>query len=686
MSGLIPLFLEGSVWQSVAEAGQVAALSQVSASGQLAVSCSCRVLSHQTLLWHHRLVHPSLPRLCGMHSRLLVSGLPRSLPSLPRSPTLPCLPNPQPQPPLPPPDLVLRQVLSLLSSTGLTPPLLCSPTDQSPPQLLPGSSLPAPAPHTEVNESLTKRREPETRASTPVRARCVARPRPPAVLGTHEMALRPSSDPRRIVLLEPPVSSLPHVPDPESDLASAASPTITRLLATVVTDPDLESTAAFALVTELVDFAARSHLDYVASLVTESESVCPPSIGGEPALSSDVLEDRQFELECLAAAIPGFASMLICPEGDPDALDIPTSRSYAEAIAGEYSSQWQNAMDAEMASRKSTGTYIDEAPPPGANIIDGIRIFIVKRPPGSPPTFKPRYVARGFNQREGVDFFHTFSPTPKRTTLRVLLHVATQRDYEHFLDFSTAFLQGSLHEEIWLRRPLDFTGTTLVALGFASSSADPSLFLRTNTTLPPFYVLVSFSALASSSPRHSPLLCLLATRSQLHLRSSPASGTGFVLGGQDSVALTGHSDASRANDQATQRSSQGYTFSLGSGSVSWRSTRSSCVLGSSCEAEIYAGAMAAQELRWLTYMLTDLGERPHSPPVLYVDNKAMLALYYEQRLEHKTKHIALCCFFARELQQRRQFRVSYVASRTNTGDVFTKALGLVPTMPHLVVT
>ncbi|CAI7885438.1 unnamed protein product [Closterium sp. NIES-53] len=48
---------------------------------------------------------------------------------------------------------------------------------------------------------------------------------------------------------------------------------------------------------------------------------------------------------------------------------------------------------------------------------------------------------------------------------------------------------------------------------------------------------------------------------------------------------------------ATQRLSQGYTFSLGSGSVSWRSTRSSSVLSSSCEAEIYAGAMAAQELR-----------------------------------------------------------------------------------------
>ncbi|CAI7873382.1 unnamed protein product [Closterium sp. NIES-54] len=76
----------------VAEAGQVVASSQVSASGQLAASCSCPVLSHQTLLWHHRLGHPSLSCLRSMHSRLLDSGLPTSLPSLPRSPASPCLP------------------------------------------------------------------------------------------------------------------------------------------------------------------------------------------------------------------------------------------------------------------------------------------------------------------------------------------------------------------------------------------------------------------------------------------------------------------------------------------------------------------------------------------------------------------------------------------------------------------
>ncbi|CAI7898692.1 unnamed protein product [Closterium sp. NIES-54] len=433
-----------------------------------------------------------------------------------------------------------------------------------------------------------------------------------------------------------------------------------------------------------------------------------------------------------------------------------------------------------MASWKSTATYIDEVPPPGANIVSGMWIFRVKRPPGSPSAFKARYVAHGFSQRQGVDFFQTFSPTPKMTTLRVLLHVAAQRDYElHSLDFSTAFLQGGLHEEICLHRPPGFTGsfpagtqwslrrpayglrqapcewhdtlrTTLATLGFAPSTADPSLFLRTETTLPSFYVLVYIDELVFATAdaealahvkselqkRHTctdlgeltSYLGLRITQDRAHRTitltqshmvqqvlqrfgftySSPqstplptghslsaptsdesvepsgpypelvgcliTSGMGLMLGGRARVFFTGQADASWVGNLATQRSSQGYTFSLGSGSVSWRSTRSSSVLSSSCEAEIYAGAMAAQELRWLTYLLTGLGEAPRSPPVLYVDNKAMLALCQEQRLEHLMKHIALRYFLARELQQRGQLRLAYVASQANTADVFTKAL------------
>ncbi|CAI7927302.1 unnamed protein product, partial [Closterium sp. NIES-54] len=84
--------LGSGLYTLATEPPQVAASAQVSTSGQVAASCSCRLLSHQTLLLHHRLGHPSLPRLRGMHSRLLVSGLPRSLPPLPPSPAPPCLP------------------------------------------------------------------------------------------------------------------------------------------------------------------------------------------------------------------------------------------------------------------------------------------------------------------------------------------------------------------------------------------------------------------------------------------------------------------------------------------------------------------------------------------------------------------------------------------------------------------
>ncbi|CAI5526936.1 unnamed protein product, partial [Closterium sp. Naga37s-1] len=246
---------------------------------------------------------------------------------------------------------------------------------------------------------------------------------------THDMTLRPSSVPHRIVLPSPPDSSLPAVADPPSDLAHVSSPTVTCFLATVVTDPMLSSPAASALAAELVDFAAAYRLDYLASLVSDPDPACPSSIEGEVAHGCDVLEDRHFELECLATAAPHLATMLLAPEGDLDALDIPTPRSYREAISA-------------------------------------------------------------------------------------------QRDYElHYLDFSTAFLQSSLHEAIWLCRPPGFTGsfpegtqrslrqpvyglrqaphewhdtlrTTLAALGFAPSTADPSLFLRTDTTQLPFYVLV----------------------------------------------------------------------------------------------------------------------------------------------------------------------------------------------------
>ncbi|CAI5936697.1 unnamed protein product [Closterium sp. NIES-65] len=185
---------------------------------------------------------------------------------------------------------LLQQVL------GFPPPLECPPPVQSQSQLPPASPLPAPSPYTGPTGCLAERREPASRPASPVRAALASgrgsRQRPPPIPGTHWMSLRLSTAPLRAPLPSPPESSLHALADPESDSLRAASPTVTRLLATVVTDPSFESTAASALVAELVDCAARYRLDYAASLVAESASVCPSSVGGECALGTDVLEDR----------------------------------------------------------------------------------------------------------------------------------------------------------------------------------------------------------------------------------------------------------------------------------------------------------------------------------------------------------------------------------------------------------
>ncbi|CAI7774904.1 unnamed protein product [Closterium sp. NIES-54] len=926
----------------VSASGQVAASSQVfaaaSRSSPASTPCSCRPLAHETLLWHHRLGHPSLPRLQGMASRALVSGLPRSLPPLPPGPAptcVPCVEGRQRAAPhsssFPPTEAPLQTFHmdvwgpARVRGQGHERYFLLVVDDYS--RYTTVFPLRSKGEVTEFSSDLLRafcRSEgirqtfmlPASRQQNGIAERHIGMVMDVARTSMIHAAAPHFLWPFAVQYVAHQINLQPRVSLPETtptlrwtgkvgdasafrvwgSQAFVRDTTVDKLSSRAVSapsgalvvpsrreplspqrlrewysrrcrgaagagaaggaggatgatggagaagggagvvaaggaagagagavggaagtgDPGAEGTGSVSAVSR---GAVRPRPYYVPLLQQVLGS--PPSPGPPPPFVSPPPVQSQSQLQ-LAPPLPGphLVSMLLAPEGDSNALDIPTPRSYAEAIE-------------------------DEVPPPGANIVSGMWIFRIKRPPGSPPAFKARYVARGFSQRQGVDFFQAFSPTPKMTTLRVRLHVAAQRDYElHTLDFSTAFLQGSLHEEIWMRRPPGFTRsfpagtqwslrrpvyglrqeprewhdtlrTTLAALGFAPSTADLSLFLCTDATLPPFYVLVyvddlvfataDTDALAHvkselqkrhtctdlgehtsylglritrdraqrtitltqshmvqqvlqrfgftySSPQSTPLPtghslsappldesveptgpypelvgCLMylmtCTRPDLAYPLSllaryvapgrhrtvhwdaakrvlrylcSTSSMGLVLGGRARVVLTGHADASWVDDLATQRSSLGYTFSLGSGSVSWRSTRSSSVLSSSCEAEIYAGAMAAQELRWLTYLLTDLREVPRSPPVLYVDNKAMLALCQEHRLEHRTKHIALRYFLARELQQRGQLRLAYVASQANTADVFTKALqpydhqrfcivlGLVPTVPHLL--
>ncbi|CAI7839468.1 unnamed protein product [Closterium sp. NIES-53] len=141
--------------------------------------------------------------------------------------------------------------------------------------------------------------------------------------------------------------------------------------------------------------------------------------------------------------------------------------------------------------------------------------------------------------------------------------------------------------------------------------------------------------------RHRPPHWYAAKRVAKYVANT--SGMGLVLGGKQLVALTGFSDSSWADN-------------------------------ADYEAEAYAAAMASQELRRLFFLLTDLGEQPRSPVVLFADNKSAVLLCEDPRLVGKAKHIQLCYLLLRDFQQCGQAHVVRVVFEANTADIFTKTL------------
>ena len=151
------------------------------------------------------------------------------------------------------------------------------------------------------------------------------------------------------------------------------------------------------------------------------------------------------------------------------------------------------------------------------------------------------------------------------------------------------------------------------------------------------------------------------------------SDYGLTLGGVTSSSLIGFSDSSWADILPDRRSTQGYAFSFGSGLISWRCTRSSSIALSSCEAELYAATRAAQDARWLSYLLAELGH-PVASATLWCDNGSTIHLAKAAVFHGRSKHIELRHFFIREQIAQGFLVLRKIASVTNLADIFTKPL------------
>ena len=129
-------------------------------------------------------------------------------------------------------------------------------------------------------------------------------------------------------------------------------------------------------------------------------------------------------------------------------------QTFQEAINCEESSEWRKAMDSEIESLVENETYKVEKLPVGKNVIGGKWVYATKLDADGNVKHKARYVAKGYSQKENVDYYETFSPTARMTSVRMLMQLVVDQDLcVHQMDVKSAYLNAPIDCELYVEQP-----------------------------------------------------------------------------------------------------------------------------------------------------------------------------------------------------------------------------------------
>ena len=139
-------------------------------------------------------------------------------------------------------------------------------------------------------------------------------------------------------------------------------------------------------------------------------------------------------------------------------MTIGEPQTYKEAITSPEALSWKEAINSEVESILQNHTWELVDIPPGSKPIGCKWIFKRKlKADGSVDKYKAKLVAKGYRQKEGLDYFDTYSPVSRITSIRTLIAIASLNNMEiHQMDVKTAFLNGELDEEIYMEQPEGF--------------------------------------------------------------------------------------------------------------------------------------------------------------------------------------------------------------------------------------
>jgi hypothetical protein len=170
---------------------------------------------------------------------------------------------------------------------------------------------------------------------------------------------------------------------------------------------------------------------------------------------------------------------------------------------------------------------------------------------------------------------------------------------------------------------------------------------------------------------HQPHLTVVR-RILCYLKSTSERGLFFPA--DNSLQLTGYSDADWARCMDTRRSVTGWCMFLGNAFISWKSKKQDQISKSSTKSEYRAISSACSEIVWFQGLLRELGFPQHTPTPLHADNTSAIQIATNPVFHERIKHIEADCYYIREALDHNILTLPYISTEHHTTDVFTKAL------------
>nr|GEY78589.1 retrovirus-related Pol polyprotein from transposon TNT 1-94 [Tanacetum cinerariifolium] len=301
---------------------------------------------------------------------------------------------------------------------------------------------------------------------------------------------------------------------------------------------------------------------------------------------------------------------------------------------------------------------------------------------------KSRLVVREYRQEEGIDFEESFAPVARMEAIRIFLAYAAHQSFSVFqMDVKTAFLHGSLKEEVYVSQPEGFIDAghpshvyKLKKALYGLMQAPRAWYDKLSTFLLQNHFFKGTIDLTLFIRRfHDDILVAKPTENHLkevkrifrYLRGTVNAG--FWYNKDSGFELTGFSDAEYAGCKDTFKSTFGGAQFLGEKLVSWSSKKQDCTALLTAEAKYVSLFACCAQVLWMRTQLTDYGFY-FNKILIYCDSKSAIAISCNPVQHSRTKHIAVCYHFIKEHVEKGTIELYFVKTDYQLANLFTKAL------------